>query len=407
VSTSRMCRALLPALMVTVMNAACSSPQRTFKQDVDFIAQHQEVVVLGTRPDGPRVLVVPAYQGRVMTSSAAGDDGDSFGWINYELIASGKLQPHINPFGGEDRFWIGPEGGQFSVFFEPGEPFDFEHWQTPALIDSEPYAIARRDDQSVTFEHTGRLTNYSGTTFDFQIKRTIALLDEQSISRHLGCAPGDGVRVVAYESRNSITNTGSTPWTRDRGLLSIWILGMFKPSPHTTVVIPFEPGPEEQLGPVVNDRYFGKVPPERLVVRDGVLFFKGDGRYRSKIGIAPQRAKPILGSYNADDHVLTIVQYSLPAGVIDYVNSMWELQDQPYRGDVVNSYNDGPLADGSQLGPFYELETSSPAAALAPGETISHVHRTFHFQGDEQQLDQLARTLLGVSLEEIERAFED
>jgi hypothetical protein len=25
--------------------------------------------------------------------------------------------PHINVFGGEDRFWLGPEGGQFSIFF--------------------------------------------------------------------------------------------------------------------------------------------------------------------------------------------------------------------------------------------------------------------------------------------------
>jgi hypothetical protein len=36
-----------------------------------------------------------------------------FGWINRKLIASRKIQPHINVFGGEDRFWIGPEGGQF------------------------------------------------------------------------------------------------------------------------------------------------------------------------------------------------------------------------------------------------------------------------------------------------------
>ena len=55
---------------------------------------------------------------------AAGDTGASFGWINRQLIASGKLLPHMNAFGGEDRFWMGPEGGQFSIFFAPGVKFD-------------------------------------------------------------------------------------------------------------------------------------------------------------------------------------------------------------------------------------------------------------------------------------------
>jgi len=33
-----------------------------------------------------------------------------YGWINRELVASGKRQKHINAFGGEDRFWLaGPE----------------------------------------------------------------------------------------------------------------------------------------------------------------------------------------------------------------------------------------------------------------------------------------------------------
>jgi hypothetical protein len=96
----------------------------------------------------------------------------------------------------------------------------------------------------------------------------------------------------------------------------------------------------------------------------------------------------------------------MPAAPADYVNSMWELQDQPYKGDVVNSYNDGPPEPGAKpLGPFYELETSSPAAALKPGETISHVHRTFHLQGPEADLNTIAKTMLGVTIEEIKSAF--
>ena len=69
-----------------------------------------------------------------MTSTAGGDAGLSFGWINRELIASGKMQPHMNAFGGEDRFWMGPEGGQFSIFFAKGAKFEFADWFTPAVI---------------------------------------------------------------------------------------------------------------------------------------------------------------------------------------------------------------------------------------------------------------------------------
>jgi len=114
----------------------------------------------------------------------------------------------------------------------------------------------------------------------------------------------------------------------------------------------------------------------------------------------------VLGSYDAVNRVLTIVQYNKPDGVLDYVNSMWQLQDHPYRGDAVNSYNDGPAQPGAKpLGPFYELETSSPAAKLSPGETILHVHRTYHLQGAEADLDSVAKALLGVTISEIKSAF--
>ena len=103
--------------------------------------------------------------------------------------------------------------------------------------------------------------------------------------------------------------------------------------------------------------------------------------------------------------MLTIVKYNQPdASATDYVNSMWELQKEPYAGDVVNSYNDGPPSPGAKpLGPFYELETSSPALALAAGKSAEHVQETYHFEGERAKLDALSQTLLGASLDEIER----
>lgn len=388
------------ALLLT----GCQHTQRNFSQDVAFLARHVDTIVLA---DGEaRVAVVPAYQGRVMTSTAGGDSGTSYGFIKYDQVAAGFTHPRINVFGGEDRFWLGPEGGQFSLFFAPGAAFDFASWATPAVIDTEPYEVVDRSDTTVRFRHVAAIGNYAGADFHLAIEREVALLTPAQAARLLDLSL-DGLAAVAYESRNRLTNAGDNAWTRDTGLLSIWILGMYKPGPQTTIVIPFHRGGPEQRGPFVNDAYFGKVPPERLVIGDGVLFFSGDGRQRGKIGLGPRRATPVAGSWDAARGVLTIVQYNQPGPeVIDYVNSMWELQDEPFAGDVINSYNDGPPEPGAEpLGPFYELETSSPALALAPGQTAEHIHRTLHLEGPRARLDAVARATLGVSLDQIEAAL--
>ena len=85
---------------------------------------------------------------------------------------------------------------------------------------------------------------------------------------------------------------------------------------------------------------------------------------------------------------------------------MWELQDDPFSGDVINAYNDGSPEPGAPpLGPFYELETSSPAAALKPNETITHKQQTYHLHATEEILDKLSKQLLGVEIAEIKAAF--
>lgn len=114
---------------------------------------------------------------------------------------------------------------------------------------------------------------------------------------------------------------------------------------------------------------------------------------------------PFMGSYNEETNVLTVVKFSFDEKVSDYVNSMWEIQEDPFAGDVANSYNDGPLEDGSQMGPFYELESSSPAAGLEPGSSLTHIHTTLHLTGDKSTMDQIVQKVFGVSLAEVFAAF--
>jgi hypothetical protein len=400
------------AFLLIAFAAGCGKSAKApegvlFKDDAAFLKAQTKAVVLTSADGLAQVAVNPDLQGRVMTSTAAGPGGLSFGWINRELLASGQTNLHMNAFGGEDRFWLGPEGGQFSIFFKQGDPFDLDHWFTPPPINEGAYDIVSQEADSIHFRKAMHLVNYSAAEFDLELSREVRILGADEV-KALGVPVPNGVKMVAYASVNRITNTGASAWTKETGLLSVWILGMFNPSPATTIVIPFKAGPEAELGPVVNDAYFGKVPADRLIVRDkdGVLFFSGDGKYRSKIGIAPRRVKPFAGSYDAEHKVLTIVHLTVPEGATDYVNSMWKIQEDPFAGDVVNSYNDGPASAGAKpLGPFYELESSSPAAALKPGETLVHVHTTIHFQGPEKGLDAIARAVLGVGLEDIGKAF--
>jgi hypothetical protein len=380
--------------------------RNSFQQDIDFLKQYTALLVLQD-PDGQGVIAVaPALQGRVMTSSATGQQGRSHGWINRPLFESGDTLEQINAFGGEERFWLGPEGGQYSLFFEKGAPFALENWRTPRLIDLDAFEVAEKTTQKAVFTRQAKLTNYADFTFEFDIERIVEVLSPEETFRSLGLDTTKGIRVVGYQTTNTLTNTGTQAWRKETGLLSIWLLGMFNPSDETTVVLPYQPKKEGDTGPIVNDVYFGKVPESRLKPGKGVVYFKGDGKYRSKIGLSPERARDLLGAYDSDSKILTIVTYNKPEGLPDYVNALWEFQEEPYRGDVVNTYNDGPPEPGKDpLGPFYELETSSPALALKSGESGTHIQQTYHFEGEESALNEIAVQLLGVSLEEIENAF--
>ena len=112
---------------LNIVLMACNEPQPdkaveyaqgSYGYDAAFLKKPLNNTVELWNEDGARVLLTADYQGRVMTSSTDGDSGNSAGWINYDLIASGKFRSQFNPVGGEERFWIGPEGGQYSFYLK-------------------------------------------------------------------------------------------------------------------------------------------------------------------------------------------------------------------------------------------------------------------------------------------------
>lgn len=399
-------------LLTTVCAAAlciCSCvPKNQFDMgmygyDSAFLAANNiETVELSGEDGMSKVLLAPGLQGRVMTSTTGGDKGPSYGWINHAYIESGEISPQFNPFGGEERFWVGPEGGPFSWYFAPETEQIYANWLVPKAIDTEGFDVEEHDSRHAVFTKDMHLANATGRVFDIGVRRSVSMVDGAELAGLLDMEIPSGVRLLAYRTDNVLVNNSQFEWTRETGMPSVWLLGMFSPTPTTTVFIPFN---KDFSGRIVNDEYFGKIPSDRLVVDDGVIYFKIDGKYRAKLGLPAGSAKDICGSYDSAQHVLNILKYTVPEGDAPYVNGQWGPQEDPFCGDVINSYNDGPTETGTVMGPFYEIETSSPAATLKPGQALTHTQYTMHIEGDEAVLAGIVRQVFGVELEKVVQMF--
>jgi len=84
--------------------------------------------------ESKREWLWPWISGSRDDSTFGGDEGPSFGWINRSFIESKVDSPMFNNYGGEDRFWIGPEAGQFGLWFRPGDRLTFDDFKTPEGI---------------------------------------------------------------------------------------------------------------------------------------------------------------------------------------------------------------------------------------------------------------------------------
>src|SRR5581483_3513921 len=135
---------------------ACKQPKKvhtgyqkgTFGYDLNFLQKRDSVIVIQSSDGLAKAIVSPKYQGKVFTSTADGDTGKSFGWLNYKAFDA-KIDPHMNAYGGEDRLWLGPEGGKFALFFQPGTKMEFSEWHTPAAFDHESWKLVSKDEEHV------------------------------------------------------------------------------------------------------------------------------------------------------------------------------------------------------------------------------------------------------------------
>src|SRR5690606_18817726 len=116
----------------------------------------------------------------------------------------------------------------------------FENWQTPPAIDTEAFDLVQNSETEAEFSKSVQITNYSGFQFNFDVNRKISLLDFQEIKNELGIVFQESVKNVGYSTRNKLINTGNKAWTKETGLLSVWLLGMFNPSDEVTIIVPYK-----------------------------------------------------------------------------------------------------------------------------------------------------------------------
>ena len=402
-------------VIVMMMSASCNNPPKSvnavsfekgdFGYDLAFLSQKDDgLIVLKSDDEKAQIIVSPKYQAKVFTSTADGLSGSSFGFVNYKVFDTGVIDEHMNGYGGENRFWLGPEGGQYSVYFAKGAEQVFDNWHTPKPIDIEPWDVVAADAKSVALKKAMQVINYLGSQFQLNVDRKVSLIEPADANRMLGITANPALNMVAYQTENTITNLNDFEWTQETGTICIWMLDMFNPAPDAVTVIPFNEGDEAQIGKIVTSDYFGEIPADRLNVGKNVIYLKTDGKFRSKVGLNGKRTKAVAGNFDPDLKRLTITTFDVEEDAI-YLSQEWNPAKDPLTGDALNAYNDGPLADGSIMGPFLELESVSPAAFLKPAQSLSHRHTVFHFSGEEKDLNPIAEKLLGVSIQEIKNAF--
>lgn len=394
-------RYLLPLLIL----AACSAPdaetsapapgvtppdRTAYAEDVAFLKSHDPNLVLLS--DGNASVATSAkYQGKVFTSTATG--AESFGYLAYDVFEAENPDPHINGYGGENRLWLGPEGGPLSIFFDAGAPYTGEHWYVPPAIDREPWDLVSRDSASVVFAKAAQLKSRKGTAFDVRLDREVMLMTPGEIAESIDVQLPTGLEVVAYHTDNRLTNTGAEAWTREAGTVCLWALDMLPASDSAVVIYPLaEASTVEDVRP-----YFGNMDEgDRMVVGE-VLLFRGDGSKRTKVGLSPKLATGTGGSLDLARGTLTVVRYDVRPRE-PYLGMEWEELADPYDGDAATTYNDpGPDT-------FYEIESIGEAAFLTPGASTQHGHTVYHFTGDGAVLAEAAEALLGVDVADV-RAF--
>lgn len=381
---------ILSLIVIAFTAYSCTTPPtKTYNYDLDFIRKNTEVIELSSEDGQSRVMITPHYQGRVISSSNNGLKGTSNGWVNYNAFDNDSLNTGQN-IGGEDRLWIGPLGGQYSFYYQQIKPIYEDNWKVPNAFNAEPYEVINQSKSLVLMYKEMQLRNFIGTEFNIRVNKTISLLKKHEIETNLGIKLNSSIKAVAFNSKHSLINKDTIQWTKQSGLPCIWSLAMLPGSDNTNVYIPLKK--DVKLNEV--GIYLSDINEDRILINNGILKYKADGKYRNKLGFNPDVLMGnTFASLSPENKTLTIVQYQRTDDTL-YFNSEVSIQDNPYLGEPIQVYNHGPM-DFSEPNEnaFYELESTSAMKELMPNDSITHFQRVYHLSGELAQLENILKQI--------------
>lgn len=335
-----------------------------------------------------RTFVAPQLEGRVMTTTIGSIA--SAAWVDHRALAARGGASRFHNYGGQDRLWIGPEGGDLGWFFDPGAPCEGSHWRVPPELNVGPMEVVGASAWDVHMRRSLSLTNRRGDKFSGRLERTVRVLSRNFAHRLLKAPIPDEVTIAAIVSTNRLVcdSRSGAP------LVHLWSLSQLPVSERAVVMAPLGPADPAAGRPDVEDGYFGKIPQERLWREGSVVCMRADGRRTSKFGISAHASTGFAGSFSPEQELLTIAAFPVER-TEPYANNLWTATAAaPFGGDVFQSYN-------SDDGSFFELESASPARFLEPAQELSHWHATLFAVGPMRMLSELSRSVLGSYLTDL------
>ena len=329
----------------------------SYHDALNYLVQKTSVIELYDQLGG-RVAVCPEWNGRVMTSTCGGLEGDSFGCINVQAIDTDSY----DDFGGEDQWTLSP------------------------LIHS--FAVESIKAHHAVLQHTLRMADANGTSVECQLTREIFLLSRFQASEMFDDAVTEALKqidvsVVGFYTENTVRSP-------ERVYIACRQRGMFNASPHTAVIVPAPPMSFLSEPFSVDIDYLGGAPHGRIRYLSKTLLIRADGQRQCQVTMPYSTAPPIIGAIERRSGTLTLWTFDLP--------KEYELND------VIRIYNPGRL-QGEELdwGTYYEMNCFSAARELEPEYPLTSSQCTLHINAANAVLDDLIRQIFGVTLEDVSR----
>ena len=328
----------------------------SYHDALNYLVQKTSVIELYDQLGG-RVAVCPDWNGRVMTSTNGGLEGDSFGCINVQAIETDCYED----FGGEDI------------------------WRLSPLIYT--FTLESIKDNKTVLQRTLRKADANGTSVEFHLTRSISLLSRYQAGAMFGGVVEDALKhsdvsVVGFHTENTVQ-------TQERAYVASRQRGMFNASPHTAVIVSEPPVSFAPEPFSVDIDYLGSAPHGRIRHLPKALLIRADGHGQCQVTMPFAATPPTFGAIERRSGTLTLWTFDLPNGCSE-------------TNDIIRIYNPGHLhGDKFDWAAYYEMNCFSSVRELESDIPLTYAQCTLHINADNAVLGEIIREVFSTSLEEI------